>query len=115
MRVEQSSSSQSYVPLKEQGGREVSDALAGKTFTPEKELVLPGEGEIIQAIEDANDFLEAHYTRFEFTIHDPTKQILVKVIDTNTDEVIREIPPEKILNVVAKLWEIAGILVDEKR
>jgi flagellar protein FlaG len=30
------------------------------------------------------------------------------------DEVIREIPPEKILDMVAKMMELAGILVDEK-
>jgi len=28
---------------------------------------------------------------------------------------IREIPPEKILDLVAKMWEMAGILIDEKR
>ncbi|HHY78507.1 MAG TPA: flagellar protein FlaG, partial [Clostridiales bacterium] len=53
--------------------------------------------------------------RFEYSIHEATKQIMVKVIDKETDEVIREIPPEKILNMVAKMWEIAGLIVDERR
>lgn len=39
---------------------------------------------------------------------------MVKVVNTETDEVIREIPPEKILDMVAKMWELAGIMVDEK-
>ena len=39
---------------------------------------------------------------------------MVKVIDQNTDEIIREIPPEKILDMVAALWEMAGIIVDRK-
>lgn len=52
---------------------------------------------------------------FEYSIHDVTKEIMIKVIDKDTKEVIREIPPEKILDLVAKLWEIAGILVDERR
>lgn len=39
---------------------------------------------------------------------------MVKVIDVNTDEVIREIPPEKILDLVAAIWEITGIMVDER-
>ena len=34
---------------------------------------------------------------------------------TNTDEVIKEIPSEKALEMLAKAWELAGILVDEKR
>jgi len=40
---------------------------------------------------------------------------MVKVIDINTNEVIREIPPEKILDMVATMLEMAGIIVDERR
>lgn len=73
------------------------------------------EHEIIQAIERANKHFKTYDRRLEFSIHDATKQIMVKVIDTDTDTVIREIPSEKILDMVAHLWEMAGILVDEKR
>ncbi|HEX3029893.1 MAG TPA: flagellar protein FlaG, partial [Clostridia bacterium] len=47
--------------------------------------------------------------------HQKTKQIMVKVIDSDTGDVIREIPPEKTLDMVAKMWEMAGIVVDERR
>jgi flagellar protein FlaG len=40
---------------------------------------------------------------------------MVKVVDTETQEVIREIPSEKILDMVANILEMAGILVDERR
>ena len=30
-------------------------------------------------------------------------------------EVIKEFPPEETLDMIAKVWELAGILVDEKR
>jgi flagellar protein FlaG len=40
---------------------------------------------------------------------------MVKVMDKEDGKVIREIPPEKTLDLVAKLWELAGILVDERR
>ena len=43
------------------------------------------------------------------------RQIVFKVINEDTDEVIREIPPEKSLDMLQKMWEMAGILVDEKR
>ena len=39
---------------------------------------------------------------------------MVKVINSINDEVIREIPPEKILDMVAHMLEIAGIIVDER-
>ncbi|WP_243096884.1 flagellar protein FlaG [Thermohalobacter berrensis] len=72
------------------------------------------EDELIHAIEKANESVKIYDRRLEFSIHEKTKEIIVKVIDTNTDEVIREIPPKKILDMVAKMWELAGILVDEK-
>ena len=44
------------------------------------------------------------------------RQIVFRlVINEDTDEVIREIPPEKSLDMLQKMWEMAGILVDEKR
>ena len=72
------------------------------------------EAQIIEAIEHANKAFRIVSTRFEFSIHEGTKEIMVKVIDEQTNEVIREIPPEKILDIVAKLWELVGIIVDEK-
>lgn len=70
--------------------------------------------EVIEAIEQANDEFVTYDRKFEFSIHEDTKKITVKVLDSVTDEVIREIPPEKILDMVAGIWEVAGILVDEK-
>lgn len=72
------------------------------------------EEELIHAIEEANKSVKFYDKKLEFSIHDKTKEIMVKVIDTTSNEVIREIPPEKILDMVAKMWELAGILVDEK-
>lgn len=72
------------------------------------------EEDVIGIIEKANKDFIAYDRRFEFSIHEATKQIMVKVIDANTDEVIRELPPEKVLDMVASLWEVAGILVDRK-
>lgn len=72
------------------------------------------EDELINSIEAANEQFIAYDRRFEFSIHEKTKQIMVKVIDIKTDETIREIPPEKILDLVASIWEVAGIMVDER-
>ncbi len=72
------------------------------------------EDELIRNIESANEKFVAFDRRFEFSIHEKTKQIMVKVIDVTTDEIIREIPPEKILDLVAAIWEISGIIVDER-
>lgn len=73
------------------------------------------EHDVIKAIEKANKHIRTYDRKLEFTIHESTKQIMVKVINTEDDTVIREIPSEKVLDMVAHLWEMAGILVDEHR
>ncbi|MGE5473234.1 MAG: flagellar protein FlaG [Ignavibacteriales bacterium] len=70
---------------------------------------------VIEAIERANKAIVGAKTEFKFSIHDTTHEISVKVLDKDSGEIIREIPPEKILDMVARMWEMAGIIVDEKR
>ena len=53
-------------------------------------------------------------TRCEFQYHEITKRVSIKVIDKETDEIIREIPPEESLEMVEKMWELAGLIVDER-
>ncbi len=50
-----------------------------------------------------------------FGIHEDTNRVTIKIIDKSTKEVLRELPPEKTLDMIAKVWEMAGILIDEKR
>ena len=50
-----------------------------------------------------------------FGIHEATNRVTIKIVDKETKEVLKEIPPEKTLDMIAKAWELAGILVDEKR
>ena len=70
---------------------------------------------LIEAIEKANRAISGANRRFEFTIHEKTKEIMIKVIDSDTNDVVREIPPEKILDMVARMWEMLGLIVDERR
>lgn len=73
------------------------------------------EQEVIKVIEKANKVFKTIDRRLEISIHDLTKEIMVKVIDTETDTVIREIPSEKVLDRVFYLRVMAGIFIDEKR
>lgn len=71
--------------------------------------------ELQSAVDKANKVLFKNNTHLQFQIHERTKDVMVKIIDDETGEVLKEIPPEKILDMVAKLWEVCGIFVDEKR
>jgi flagellar protein FlaG len=50
----------------------------------------------------------------KFGIHEKTNRVTIKLVDKETKEVIKEFPPEKTLDMIAKCMEIAGVLVDEK-
>lgn len=50
-----------------------------------------------------------------FGIHEGTNRVTIKIVDKDSKKVIKELPPEKTLDMIAKVWEMAGILVDEKR
>ena len=71
------------------------------------------------AVDDLNKTVkqasQKHHTQLSFKYHDDTNRISFTVTDSDTDEVIREIPPEKTLDMLAKAWEMAGLLVDERR
>ena len=54
-------------------------------------------------------------TEAVFGIYEKTNTVTIKLVDKDTKKVIKEIPPEETLDMIAKIWELAGILVDEKR
>lgn len=70
--------------------------------------------QIKKAVEKLNKNMMSH-SEAVFGIHEATNRITIKIIDKDTKKVIKELPPEKTLDMIAKVWEMAGILVDEKR
>ena len=71
------------------------------------------ERELISAIEKANH-IQKGTTECQFSIHEDTKQVMIKIIDTTTKEVIKEIPSEEILDKFATMCKVNGLFVDEK-
>lgn len=65
-------------------------------------------------IEEASGNIEIGNKRLEFSIHKETNQIMIKVIDNNTHQLIREVPPEKILDIMAKMMEVSGNIIDKR-
>lgn len=76
--------------------------------------------DIDKAIEKFNKVAEDegiyahHEEQAEYSYHDKLNQLMIKIIDKNTKEVLLEVPPKKILDMVAKMCEMVGILVDKK-
>lgn len=67
-------------------------------------------------IDQANSKVKHNGTRqLAFSYNENTKRISIKVYDAVTKEIIREIPPEKTLEMLERVYDLAGIMVDEKR
>lgn len=69
--------------------------------------------QIKKAVSEMNK--HANGTEAIFGIHDKTNRVTIKIVDRDTKKVIKEFPPEETLDMIAKVWELAGILVDEKK
>ncbi len=70
--------------------------------------------QIKKAVEQLNKSMASHSEAI-FGIHEETNRVTIKIVDKDTKKVLKELPPEKTLDMIAKVWEMAGILIDEKR
>ena len=102
----------------EQNGTGSSPAVADETaehdgIVEQEEKQTTGSKQIRKAIDEINK--KAVNSEAIFGIHDKTNRVMIKIIDKDTKKVIKEYPPEKTLDMIAKVWEMAGLMVDEKR
>lgn len=101
-------------------GKTVVVDSAGKTET-DGEGGQPGqyneasEKQLKEAVKDLHKKLDNSNNEVMFGVHEATKRVTIKIVDKDTKKVVKEFPPEKTLDMIAKVWEMAGILVDEKR
>lgn len=66
------------------------------------------------SVDQANKSLLMYNKYIERSIHPVTKAVVYKLKDSNTEEVISEFPPQKIQDMIAKMWELAGLFIDER-
>ncbi|CAM3979422.1 flagellar protein FlaG [Mesobacillus zeae] len=78
-----------------------------------QEGMLPRE-KVEEIVEGLNDFVQASLTSIRFEFHEKLHEYYVTVVDTETDEVVREIPPKKMLDIYAAMTEFLGLMVDKK-
>lgn len=100
--------------------------LTNETDTTERQELLlrkenkeePGEELSLERIKEAVDKLNEHMlgknAYFDIRIHEKTNRVLIRLIDSESHHVIKEIPPEEALDRLANIWELAGLLIDKK-
>lgn len=91
------------------------DTSARQTDMSQAEQQSAGAGantQIKKAVDEINK--KVQNSEAIFGIHDATNRVTIKIIDKDTKKVLKEYPPEKTLDMIAKVWEVAGLLVDQK-
>jgi flagellar protein FlaG len=73
----------------------------------------PSREQLNSWVEQATAVLQRRNASLSFRVHEGTGRTLVELVDGKSEEVLREIPPEKILDIIAGIWEWSGLVIDE--
>lgn len=65
-------------------------------------------------VNTVNEFLQINHNASKFVLHDGLDRYFVQVVDTKTEEVVKEIPPKKLLDAFYEMQKLLGMIVDEK-
>lgn len=66
------------------------------------------------AVDTMNEVLETTNKASKFVLHEGLNKYFVRLVDSKTEEVIKEIPPQKLLDAFYEMQKMAGMIVDEK-
>ncbi len=91
-------------------GNEKVKAVQNKT----KEIEEKDENSLDSSIEIADKLAIAFNKAIKFQIHEKTEQVYVEIVDKETGEVIKQIPPEEMIKIAVSVKEFLGLIVDEK-
>jgi len=78
---------------------------------PEEQV--PSKSDIDVALKSLAQAASIFNKRLSYSINDELGMVVVKIIDTETDKVIKELPSREIQHLMARLKEAIGLLVDE--
>lgn len=102
-----------YIP-NEAPKASTESAAVSKTAEDNEEYIKQETERIKNAVSEMNKKM-INTSEAVFGIHEDTNRVTIKIVDKETKKVIKELPPEKTLDMIAKAWELAGLLVDERR
>jgi len=74
---------------------------------------LANKEQLSKAVESINKTIQAVGQNIEFSVDDDSKQVIVKVIDQQTKQVLRQIPNEEVLEIAKSLDKLQGLLIKQ--
>ena len=70
------------------------------------------EEDLAKSVDKLNEFLVGDNLEASYEKHEVFGDIMIKIINKDTKEVVLEVPPKKILDLIANMCKIAGVMVD---
>ena len=90
----------------------------GGQEVPKPEIAVQGFGMpsgLEEAVDKLNIAVQSFNKNLKFQLHEDSNRWAVQVVDIREDEIIQQIPSEEVLNVVAQIQTILGVLLDDRR
>lgn len=84
-----------------------------KQETPSAREEIPREL-VEKAAEKLNRLMGIIDKRLEFSVHERSHRVIVKIIDQITGEVLDEIPPKRVLDILSSFTDLVGLMVDKR-
>lgn len=91
----------------------VSQVSQVKAVSEVKQAV-PDEAQIKQAADSINKVMQKFSHNLRFSVDGDTGKVVVKVVDTKTNDVIRQIPNEEVLAISKALDKLQGLIIRQK-
>jgi flagellar protein FlaG len=116
-RVSSQSSSYLYESVRNEKTASIVDSQtkdSSSVIEEKKETHEVSKEQLREIVKGMNEFLQPSQTSLKFELHDELKEYYVQIIDERTKEVIREIPPKKLLDMYATMMQFVGLIVDKK-
>lgn len=86
-------------------------AVAGRTTTPDTPVSASGRAEVSDAVKKLNEAMPPSAQSLQFEIDKDTNEIVVKIIDQSTKEVVRQMPTEEALEMAKSIDKMQGLLI----
>lgn len=110
-----SSSVSSVVEVPDIQVQAISSEVSQSTSQPKKDEQNPLSAEKAKKMtESINRFMETTNTNLRFQFHEDLKEYYVTIVDSKTNELVKEIPSKKLMDIYAAMRDFLGLMVDHK-
>ncbi|MEO4054187.1 flagellar protein FlaG [Solibacillus sp. CAU 1738] len=116
--VEQTTLTKTSHDIDSSTGKVVTQGSEDTTISSEKsqyvEVNDKNTSKIEQAVKTMNEVLNINHSTSKFVYHEGLGRYYITVVDSDSDEVVKEIPPKKLLDAFYEMQKMLGMIVDEK-